>query len=524
MAPPSKVPRLMPKSPSATGLQQSTDMTHMGCVVLIECVTASPNYIEPWKVHTQRACKGSGFVIEGKRILTNYHVIQDVVDVRLRKHGMSRRWRGRVVARGPDVDLAIVEVHEEEEGRGQSFWSGVTPATWSPTLPSLQSAVHVIGFPTGGTTISVTQGVVSRIDCKNYRVGPTAFASPGGLLVLQIDAAINPGNSGGPAFSANGTVVGVAFQGLSGYTDGIGYLIPAQVCQNFLAATAGGAGASADERYAAYAGVADLPYMYSELRNDSLRRRHLVPEDTTGVLVTKVSAHSSMGLEPEDVLTHVDGKPVGDDGTVELRRSELVSHEFLVTCKAQGQPTSVSVLRQGQPLTLSSVLTPLPRRVPRTNGFDCSPEYVILGGLTFVRLCCPMLEDKRAKSHSAALYDLVHHQIGKSFTPEGGEATEVIVLVEILASPLNYGYSTHTWKVLDTLNGRRVHSLRELRAMYMAEEGEFLEFVFSHGGAKVVLDTQQCRESEADILRTHAIPTSASKGTLPADARAAPEN
>ena len=100
----------------------------------------------------------------------------------------------------------------------------------------------------------------------------------------------------------------------------------------------------------------------------------------------------------------------------------------------------------------------------------------------------------------------------------------MIVLVEILASPLNYGYSTHTWKVLDTLNGRRVHSLRELRAMYMAEEGEFLEFVFSHGGAKVVLDTQQCRESEADILRTHAIPTSASKGTLPAEARAAPEN
>ncbi|EOD06280.1 hypothetical protein EMIHUDRAFT_249947 [Emiliania huxleyi CCMP1516] len=100
-------------------------------LVLVEVTSTSPDYIKPWKMHSQRSCKGSGFVIEGGRILTNYHVVQDAIDVRLRKHGVSRRWRGTVLARGPDVDLALLAVHEDEEGRGDSFWNGVTPAVWS---------------------------------------------------------------------------------------------------------------------------------------------------------------------------------------------------------------------------------------------------------------------------------------------------------------------------------------------------------------------------------------------------------
>ena len=106
----------------------------------------------------------------------------------------------------------------------------------------------------------------------------------------------------------------MAFQSLGGHADGIGYLIPAVVCQNFLRATAGGR---------TYGSVADVPFMYNDMRNDSLRRRHLVPENVTGVLVTKASPNSSVALQQGDVLVAIDGKTVGDDGTVELRQSEL---------------------------------------------------------------------------------------------------------------------------------------------------------------------------------------------------------
>ena len=53
-------------------------------------------------------------------------------------------------------------------------------------LPALQESVHVVGFPTGGKTICITEGVVSRIDFISF--------SAGSMLAIQIDAAINPGN------------------------------------------------------------------------------------------------------------------------------------------------------------------------------------------------------------------------------------------------------------------------------------------------------------------------------------------
>ena len=61
----------------------------------------------------------------------------------------------------------------------------------------------------GGDNISVTKGVVSRVEPTQYAHGGTQ------LMTIQIDAAINGGNSGGPAIMGN-KVAGVAFQNLSG--------------------------------------------------------------------------------------------------------------------------------------------------------------------------------------------------------------------------------------------------------------------------------------------------------------------
>ena len=59
------------------------------------------------------------------------------------------------------------------------FWEGVSPVEFG-NLPTLQDAVTVVGYPIGGDTISVTSGVVSRIEILSYVHGSTE------LLGLQV--------------------------------------------------------------------------------------------------------------------------------------------------------------------------------------------------------------------------------------------------------------------------------------------------------------------------------------------------
>src|SRR6185436_73003 len=89
-------------------------------------------------------------------------------------------------------------------------FENVKPLTLGNEVPKLDTTVKVIGFPIGGERISVTRGVVSRVDYQEY-----THSGVDQHLAIQIDAAINPGNSGGPV-PQESNVVGVAFQGYSG--------------------------------------------------------------------------------------------------------------------------------------------------------------------------------------------------------------------------------------------------------------------------------------------------------------------
>ncbi|KAH0859502.1 hypothetical protein HID58_087763 [Brassica napus] len=118
------------------------------------------------------------FVISGRRILTNSHVVDDSYDtyVQVRKHGSSTKYE------------AIVETVGFEY------------------IPSIYEDVSVLGYPRGGDTICVTKGIVSRVESGEY------MNSSIELLKILTDATIDYGNSGGPVVCGN-KVVGVAFQG-----------------------------------------------------------------------------------------------------------------------------------------------------------------------------------------------------------------------------------------------------------------------------------------------------------------------
>jgi hypothetical protein len=214
---------------------------------------------------------------------------------------------------------------------------------------------------------------------------------------------------------------------------------------------------------------------------------------------------------------------IGDDLSVALRPGERVEVDCLITHKAVGSTTELEILRAGQPLTLRAQLAPLPPLLPRWHGFDCTPEWVVIGGLVFVPLTAPLLDDaSRGESGVAtSAYKTYMHAYGMhGFRTERDR--QIVVLINVLAGgDVNHGYESYawTWKELLTFNGEAVQSLAGLYAAWQrAASADFFEFGFGAAETawtrKIVLDGALVRESEEQLLALHGIPARASKGAL----------
>ena len=189
-------------------------------VVQIITFSQEPQWDMPWRQTGVRRGSGSGFVIQGRRLLTNAHVISWARQILVRRHQDPQPYLARVLYVGHDCDLALLEVEDP------AFFDGLEPLEFG-ALPKVQSTVLTCGYPAGGEQVSFTRGVVSRIELQTYvHIGNRNF------LAVQTDAAINPGNSGGPVFQED-RVVGVSFQGIPGL-ENAGFFIPYPVIEHFL--------------------------------------------------------------------------------------------------------------------------------------------------------------------------------------------------------------------------------------------------------------------------------------------------
>ena len=153
-------------------------------VFAIHC---EPNYSLPWQRKRQFSSSSSGFIIEGRRILTNAHCVADHTQVKVKRRGSDVKYVAQVLAVATEGDMALLTVEDE------AFWRGSEPVQFG-SLPQLQDAVAVVGYPIGGDTMSVTSGVVSRIEVTSYVHGSME------LLGIQIDAAVSKVDSQRSAF------------------------------------------------------------------------------------------------------------------------------------------------------------------------------------------------------------------------------------------------------------------------------------------------------------------------------------
>lgn len=92
------------------------------------CTYTKPNFNQPWSMKPQNRCTASGFIVAGRKILTNAHAVAYHTSVQVRKQGSADKVTARVVAIAHDCDIAVLTgafAHETGDARGlATFVSG----------------------------------------------------------------------------------------------------------------------------------------------------------------------------------------------------------------------------------------------------------------------------------------------------------------------------------------------------------------------------------------------------------------
>ncbi|KAL3716904.1 hypothetical protein ACJRO7_008479 [Eucalyptus globulus] len=457
----------------------------MEAVVKVFCVHTEPNFSLPWQMKRQYSSNSSGFVIEGRRVLTNAHSVEHYTQVKVKKRGSDTKYVAKVLAIGTECDIAMLTVDDDE------FWEGVSSVEFG-NLPALQDAVTVVGYPIGGDTVSVTSGVVSRIEILSYVHGSTE------LLGLQIDAAINAGNSGGPAFNNKGKCVGIAFQSLKQEdVENIGYVIPTPVIMHFI---------QDYEKNGGYMGFPLLGIEWQKMENPDLRMAMGMNADQKGVRIRRIDPTSpeSAVLKPSDIILSFDGVDIANDGTVPSRHGERIGFSYLVSQKYTGDTSVIKVLRDSK-IFICDVKLGMHKRVIPLHSEGRPPSYYIIAGFVFSTISVPYLrsEYKDESEAPVKLLDKLLHSLPQS--PD----EQLVVVSQVLAGDINVGYEDIVNTPVLAFNGKPVENLKSLASMVESCEEEFLKFDLEYQQI-VVLRTETARAATLDILKTHCIPSAMS--------------
>ena len=442
------------------------------------------NYAAPWQTPTQEPAKtGTGFIIEGRKIITNAHVAENGSFIQVRLAGNDKKYVAKLEIIDHTCDLAILSIEDDE------FWINTIPLRISDRLPELREKVMALGFPIGGREFTVTEGIISRIEMISY----VAAGGFGSMPAAQIDASTWPGSSGGPVISlSTGEVVGVTHQGATGLN--INYTIPATVVRHFLN----------DANTGNYKGFVHLPIKTQKMENSVMRKEYGMTDSENGVLVNWVHSDFSKmsGLKVDDVILSLNSYNVSNDGNITLDSGNRVSALHAVSEVYYGDVLKVVVLRKGEKKTLNIVMNVKREDVTKVDllPYDKQPDYYIYSGVVFQDLSVNFLRFWGKDWGYVAPIPFLN-----SFYNEDKDTVSdrVVIINSILANDLTSGYQSINSKTVTEINGKKINNLSDVINAIEQHKGATHTIIFDKN-YKIIIKNISLEENK-EIMLKHKI-------------------
>jgi S1-C subfamily serine protease len=453
-------------------------------VVKISATMRYPDLTHPWAKHSPQEISGTGVVIDGKRILTNAHVVLYASQLFVESYQSSDKLPAKVEAVGPGIDLAVLRLEDE------SFFEKRPPLVRSSTLPEVKETVLVYGYPQGGSTLSITKGIVSRIEF-------TAYGENTSGVRVQIDAAINPGNSGGPAL-IDDKMVGLIFSKLT-QADNIGYIIPGEEIDLFLKDVADGT----------YDGKPAIHESLQTLENDALKSFLKIDKKAHGMVVHAPDpANPKDPLKRFDLISKIGDYEIDNVGMVKIRDNLRLNFVYLIQKLVNDGKVPLTVIRDGKTISIElPANTKYPTLIGSLKGRY--PSYFIYGPLVFSPASNEFVA---ALDRAGRIYAALAMMGGSPLVTRRGDLPRfegeelVVVAAPMFPHKVAKGYDNPVSKVVKEVNGVPIKNLRHFVEVLRESKEKYTTLRFADKLSEtIVFDHQEALKATDEILSDNGI-------------------
>lgn len=438
----------------------------------------------PWQKKPPTGRRGLGVVVGDGSILVTADLVANSNFIELEKPENAQKSTASVQHIDYESNLALLRSTDPD------FLAGMVPLKLAEGI-SIGSPATVLQFEANGE-IARTTGRISSISVASYPIENV------GLLVFKLSMPLQQrdGSYTLPAVH-EGRLIGLLMRYDS--RNQTADIIPMPVISRFLEMA----------KRPPNRGFPRLGVSFAPLRDPQLRR-YIGLNEPGGIYVTKVLPKSSgalAGLREGDVILAVNGRPLDQDGNYEdADYGRILFSHITGTLTPAGGNVVLKILRAGkieevrvqmQPLDRSSVASP-------SSIADSEPPYFILGGLVFVELSRPYLQEWGVEWTKNAPQRLVNYDAFQDELPV--DRGKIVVLSQILPTPDTIGYEHIQNVVIDKLNGRPVKSIADLAEAAKHPVEGFQKIELEEDPKWLFLDAASIEANRAKLMEHYALP------------------
>ncbi len=449
-------------------------------VVKIHSTQRPPDFVRPWTKANPRQVSGSGVIIDGNRILTNSHVVMYASRLMVQANQSTERVPATIEAIAPGIDLAILKVQDK------SFFENRPALKLAKGLPRIKTTVNAYGFPIGGEQMSVTKGIISRIEYVSFAYGDLG-------LRIQVDAALNPGNSCGPAIG-DGKIVGLVVSTIRN-ADNIGYLIAADEIQMFLSDVADGK----------YDGKPKMRGFLQTVDNPALRSKLKMKPAMGGLMVSKPWTDAKdYPLREWDVITKIGDQEMDNQGNIKIDDELRLAFHYLIPKLVKNDKIALTVFRDGKSIKVD---VPVYRQSDQLIPYlkNTYPPHFICGPMVFSTASQELLKALGSRGQ-ALLAARKNPLISRRFQRRKSPDEQLVILgPRMFSHPIAEGYDSQFFGVIRYVNETKIQDLPQLVKTIREAKGQFIAIKLAGSYETMVFNRQEMLDSTEQILEDEGI-------------------